>query len=178
MPGKTRFISLSPLSKGGDTLTVKIPLSSGRYYLIENRQPIGFDTVLPDSGILILRVDPMVQEGSGTVRVMNANPAVPNFSQATFRLDRKKGNIFIDKKHDVVVMPLWSAGEKQNLLVTTQEQSADALKSALMIQEIMDRHPKPRNQQMDQLIKNYVRIFRRYDFKGCRQQLTKKNPSL
>lgn len=169
MPGNTRFVSLSPLSKRGDTLTIKIPLSSGRYYLIENRQPVGFDTVLPDSGILILKVNPRVQEGSGTVQVMNANAAVPYFSQATFRLDRRKGNIFVDKKNDVAVIPLWSDGENQNLLITTQTQSADALKSALLIQKIMDRYPKPRTRRQDRLIKKCIGIFKSYDFKVCGQ---------
>ena len=76
---------------------MKIPLPRGRYYLVENRQPIGYDRILPDSGILILKVDPNVREGSGTVRVMNADPDSPNFSHATFRLDRENRGLFIDK---------------------------------------------------------------------------------
>ena len=66
IPGKTRFVSLSPLSKIGDTLAIKVPLSWGRYYLIENRQPVGFDEVLPDSGILILKVNPEAHLERGT----------------------------------------------------------------------------------------------------------------
>lgn len=168
-PGQTRFVSLSPLSKKGDTLAIKVPLSSGSYYLIENRQPIGFDEVLPDSGILILKINPRVQEGSGTVRVINANSNYPYFSKAAFRLDRGRSNIFVDKKHDVAVIPLWSEGENQNVLVTTPEESANALESALLIQELLDLYPEPWSKKQDHLIKKCIRAFKNFDFKTCCQ---------
>jgi len=169
MPGQTQFVSLSPLSKNGDILAIKVPLSSGHYYLIENRQPVGFDEVLPDSGILILKVNPKAQEGSGTVRVINANSDYPYFSQAAFRLDRRKSNIFVDKKHDVCVIPLWSEGENQNVLVTTPEESTNALKSALLIQELLECSPEPWSKEQDHLIKKCIRAFRNYNFKTCCQ---------
>lgn len=169
MPGRTRFVSLSPLSKKGDTLAIKVPLSSGRYYLIENRQHVGFDKVLPDSGILILKVNPIAQEGSGTVRVINANSNYPYFSRAAFRLDRGKSNIFVDKKHDVAVIPLWSEGENQNVLVTTPEESTNALKSALLIQKLLDFYPEPWSKEQDHLIKKCIRAFKNFDFKTCYQ---------
>jgi hypothetical protein len=40
-PGETATAFLAPLSKGGETLVVKVPLSGGQYYLIENR-PTGY----------------------------------------------------------------------------------------------------------------------------------------
>ena len=169
MPGETRFVSLSPLSKNGDTLVIKVPLSWGYYYLIENRQPVGFDTVLPDSGILILKVNPRAQEGSGTVRVMNANSNYSHYSQAAFRLDRGKGTIFIDKKHGVAVIPLWSEGDNQNVLVTTPKKSGTALRSALLIQELLDLYPKPRKKKQDQLIKRCISAFKSFHFKACIQ---------
>ena len=45
-PGETAVAFLSPLGAGGETLVVKIPLSWGNYYLVENRQPVGFDRAL------------------------------------------------------------------------------------------------------------------------------------
>ena len=171
-PGQTRFVSLSPLSKNGDTLTVKVPLSSGLYYLIENRQRVGFDKILPDSGILILKINPRAQEGSGTVRIINANSNHPLFSRAAFRLDRRKSNIFVDEKHDVAVIPLWSEGENQNVLVTTPKESTHALKSALLIQELLDIYPEPWSSEQDQLIKKCITAFKNFDFKTC-CQLTK-----
>ena len=168
-PGQTRLVSLSPLSENGDTLAIKVPVSRGRYYLIENRQPVGFDEVLPDSGILILKVDPKVQEGSGTVRVVNANPDYSHYSQAAFRLDRREGNIFVDEKHDFAVIPLWRNGKNQNVLVTTPEESANALRSALLIQELLALYPEPRAEEHNQLIKNCIGAFRDFDFGTCRR---------
>ena len=169
MPGETRFISLSPLSQNGEALVIKVPLSWGYYYLIENRQPIGFDKVLPDSGILILKVNTLVYEGSGTVQVMNANSNYPHYSQAAFKLDRQKGNIFVDKNHDIAVIPLWSDGENQNVLVTTPEKSSSALRSALLIQELLNLYPKPQEKKQDQLIKKCIRAYKNFDFKACGQ---------
>lgn len=169
MPGQTRFVSLSPLSQNGDTLTIKIPLSSGHYYLIENRQPVGFDKFLPDSGILILKVNPLTYEGSGTVRVMNANSNDPYFSQAAFRLDRKKGNIFLDKKNDMAVIPLWREGKNQNVLVTTPEEATSALKAALLIQKLLDLYLEPWSREEGQFIKKVINAFKKFDFKTCCQ---------
>jgi len=135
-PGETIYAFLSPLAKKGDTLVVKIPLKQGRYYLIENRQPIGFDRILPDSGILILKVDPQKTGGSDPVRIMDADPSSSNFSQATFRIDRSNRNIFIDKEINVAIIPLWSEKGHQGVLVTSTEKSSDALKAALTIEKL------------------------------------------
>ncbi len=104
-PGETRGAFLSPLAQGGDNLVIKIPLPNGKYYLIENRQKIGFDKVQPDSGILVLKVDPAAQEGSGTVRILDADPGSANFSHATFRLEKENRQIFLDKDNGLVVIP-------------------------------------------------------------------------
>jgi hypothetical protein len=168
-PGQPRFVTLSPLSKSGDTLAIKVPLSRGQYYLIENRQPLGFDRVLPDSGVLILKVNPRAQEGAGTVRVMNANPIYSQFSEATFRLDRSKGNVFVDEKDHVAVIPLWNDGDNQNVLITTPEKSSSARESAELIQTLLDRHPEPRTIVQEELIKECIGAFKDLDFATCRQ---------
>jgi len=168
-PGETTYTSLSPLSQKGNMLAVKIPLKGNRYYLVENRQPIGFDRVLPDSGLLILNVDPNSPEGYGTVKVMNADKDSPHFSRATFRLDRNNRNLFIDKGANVAIIPLWTEEENQGVLITSPEKSADALKAALMIQKLMNRYPQPRGKEEGQLIEGCVACFKRFDFKTCYQ---------
>jgi hypothetical protein len=120
-PGETRRVILSPLEKRGDILVIKIPLHSGLYYLVENRQPIGFDRVLPDSGILVLRVNPDAAEGTGTVKVMDGDPDSPHFSHATYRSDRKGRTTFIDKENRVAVVTLGPKGEGLEVLVTTPD---------------------------------------------------------
>jgi len=173
-PGATQTVFLAPLSKGGRTLAVKIPLSgrwSGgrRYYLVENRQPIGYDRLLPDCGILVLEVNPDVREGSGTVKVVDADPASPYFSHATFRLDRNRRNTFIDKKQDVAIIPLWPDKGTLGVLITTPEKAPDALRTALTIQQLLKRFPEPRGAGEQKAIEESIASFKRSDFKTCRE---------
>ena len=126
--GETAVVFLSPLSTGGETLAIKIPLSWGKYYLVENRQPVGFDRALPDSGILVLKVDPDAQEGYGTVKIMDATPGSAHFRQATFRFDDGTRRIF--KEDDVAVIPLWEEGNRLGVIVTTPGKSAEAMEAA------------------------------------------------
>jgi hypothetical protein len=174
-PGSTQWTFLSPLSKKGKTLAVKIPLKRGlggdwsHYYLVENRQPIGYDRILPDSGILVLRVNLDVMEGSGTVKVMDADPDSQYFSHATFRLDQNNRNAFIDKKNNLAIIPLWPEKENQGVLITTPAKSSDALKAALMIRKLFQRFPEPRGQEEAKAIKECVASFKKSDFETCWQ---------
>lgn len=69
--GQTATIKLEPLEhKTSGTLAIKIPLTATAYYLLENRQQVGYDGILPGSGVLILYVDELVPEGNGQVRVV------------------------------------------------------------------------------------------------------------
>jgi hypothetical protein len=122
-PGETRRALLWPLAEQGKILAVKIPISADQYYLVENRQPIKYDRVLPDSGILILKVDPNAVEGTGTARIMDADSTSPNFTHATYRADRKGRQKFIDRVNNVAVVALRSEGKKQLILITTPEQA-------------------------------------------------------
>lgn len=182
-PGSTQLAFLSPLSKKGETMVVKIPLKGRRgnggdhYYLVENRQLTGYDRLLPDSGILVLKVNPAVMEGSGTVKVMDADPDFPNFSHATFRLDRSNRNSFIDKENNVAIIPLWSDKGTQGVLITTPEKSSDALKAALMIQKLLQRFPEPRGKEEMQSIEECIVFFKNSDFKKCCQVAQKASKS-
>jgi M6 family metalloprotease-like protein len=168
-PGETSFAALSPLSQKGSLAAAKIPLSRGRYYLVENRQPIGFDRILPDSGLLILKVDPSAPEGYGTVRVMDADKNAPHFSRATFRLDRDNRNLFVDKDANVAVIPLWPEGDHQGVLITTPEMSSDALNAARMIQKLMDRYPGAGGGEGKRIMEESLACFKRYEFRRCRE---------
>jgi hypothetical protein len=174
-PGSTQCAFLSPLSKKGKTLAVKIPLRPrgigdwSHFYLVENRQPIGYDLILPDRGLLILKVNLDSIEGSGTVKVMDADPDSPYFSHATFKLGGNNRNAFIDKKINVAIIPLWSEKGNQGVLVTTPERSSDALKAALMIRELFQRFPEPRGKKEGKFIEECVESFKRSDFRTCYQ---------
>jgi hypothetical protein len=168
-PGDTACTFLSPLANKGNTLVVKIPLGSGRYFLVENRQPIGSDRALPDSGLLVLKVDPEVREGSGTVRIMDADPQAHHFSRATYKLDESRRNLFEDKQNKVSIIPLWSEGESMGVLVTSPDRSREALDAALKIQKLLSRFPEPRPQGRERLVRNCLAAFKRFDFKASAQ---------
>jgi M6 family metalloprotease-like protein len=83
-PGENRVVKLAPLADNEGTLVIKVPLQDGTYYLLENRQKSPGDPVLPTTGLLILHVDEAREDGDGIVRVVDANPKVPDFGAATF----------------------------------------------------------------------------------------------
>lgn len=168
-PGDTSCTFLTPLSRKGTTLVVKIPLSGGQYYLVENRQPIGSDRMLPDSGLLVLKVDPHVQEGSGTAKVMNADPQAHHFSKATFRLEDSRRNLLEDKPNRLAIVPLWSEGDILGVLVTTPEKSGEALDAALKIKKLLARSPEPRSQARQRLVQDCLTAFKDFDFKTSAQ---------
>ena len=93
-----------------------------------HRQPINYDRILPDSGILILKVDLNAVEGTGTVKVMDADPSSPGFKHATYRPDQRNRNAFIDKENNVAILTLRMEGGKLEVLVTTTEKAFMHLK--------------------------------------------------
>lgn len=171
--GETLYTHLSPLSRNGSVRVVKIPLEGGSYYLLENRQPIGFDSVLPDHGLLVLKVDPDSPEGYGTVRVMNAEPNSPHFSRATFRMDQNKRNLFLDQEANLAILPLWTEGENLGVLITTPEKSRHALQAAWMIRKLKELCPEPRRKETHRLLEECMDCFKRYDFAACCQSARK-----
>jgi len=66
----SKDVGINPLESGTGTLAVKIPLSTSTYYLIEVRRKTGFDSALPDEGVLIFLVDESRGNGDGILRYM------------------------------------------------------------------------------------------------------------
>jgi M6 family metalloprotease-like protein len=80
-------ITLSPLEAPSSQVQVVIlPVISGKYYLIEVRQQLGFDQYLPSHGVLITEVNEKLPPQSGMVKVVNANPKAPGLGNATFKV--------------------------------------------------------------------------------------------
>lgn len=89
-PGEKAELVLGPLEdSSAKTLVVKIPITASTYYLVENRQPIGFDKNLPGSGVLVLFADDSVAEcrhGKAPVKLVAADPSVPHLEGAAFEV--------------------------------------------------------------------------------------------
>jgi hypothetical protein len=118
-PGENREVLLGPLEDGtSETLAVKIPLSETTYYLVENRQPIGFDKYLPGSGVLIMYCDDRIPEcryGKSPVKLVNANPSIPNLEGAAFDLGRRDS--FTDEKNHLQIRLLEKKGKTYKIIV-------------------------------------------------------------
>lgn len=105
-PGETRIVTLDPLARGHGTLGVRIPIDRYRYILLENRQPVGGDQVLPSGGMLVLEVDTTINEGAGIVKVADANPKVPGLNQAPFQINAGEHRFYENRKVGVAAAPL------------------------------------------------------------------------
>ena len=121
-PGEKAEFVLGPLEEGSsDVLAVKIPVSATTYYLVENRQPIGFDKYLPGSGVLIMFADDGVLEchrGKAPVKLVNANPSVPHLEGAAF--DIGKNASFSDNANRVTVQLKEKVGSSYRLFVSNR----------------------------------------------------------
>ncbi|MEW6355978.1 MAG: hypothetical protein AB1696_06625 [Planctomycetota bacterium] len=119
-PGQKVEVILGPLEDGSsETLVVKIPLSPTTYYLIENRQPIGFDRNLPGSGVLIMYADDGVAEcrhGKAPVRLVNADPAVAHLEGAAF--DIGKRDSFQDENNGISIRLKEKVGASYRILIS------------------------------------------------------------
>ena len=129
-PEQVALVRLAPLAQGGPLLGVKIPLASRRCLLVENRQPLKLDRVLPASGIMIYEVDESREEGTGQVQAKNADPSAPNFSRAPFGVEGQARLAFVDRKADVAVVPIIRQGNDYVVLVTGASQAEAAQKIA------------------------------------------------
>lgn len=111
-PGQTEELLLGPLADpAAGILAVRIPLSATTSYLIENRQPLGFDRHLPGSGVLVMRTDDSVGEcrhGRSPVRLVDADPSAPRLTGAAF--DAGARNTFTDRGNNVKIQVLEQVG--------------------------------------------------------------------
>lgn len=126
-PGESRAVTLKPLGGGKGTLVIKIPGRGGTYYLLENRQNLPGDPVLPANGLLVLHVDESREDGDGIVRVVDANPEVSDFGAATFGLSRgQKPSLSLQQ--DVAIEILWQQGMDLTVMVTDRSSAPEGEK--------------------------------------------------
>jgi M6 family metalloprotease-like protein len=119
-PGQEEEIVLGPLEEvSSQILSVKIPVSPTTYYLIENRQPLGFDQNLPGRGVLIMVADDNVAEcrfGRAPVKLMNANPSIPYLEGAAF--DIGGSTVFQDDNNKIKIRLKEKIGQSYKILIS------------------------------------------------------------
>jgi len=110
--GEEAEVLLGPLhDASAGTVAIKVPVSPTRYYLVENRQPVGYDENLPASGVLILSADDDIAEcrhGRAPVRLVDARPSEPRLEGAAF--DAGEKNVFRDAANQVTIRVVEQAG--------------------------------------------------------------------
>lgn len=120
-PGGTKEIVLGLLEDGtAATLAIRIPLSASSYYLVENRQRIGFDRVLPGSGVLIMRADDTIAEcrhGRAPVKLVDADPSRPHLEGAAFDLGKRPS--YVDETHGLKIELVQKTGRSYRIRVST-----------------------------------------------------------
>lgn len=118
--GETTELLLGPLEdRDSEILAIKIPLSETTYYLIENRQPIGFDKYLPGSGVLIMYADDTIAEcrqGKSPVKLINADPSVSYLEGASFDIGKKES--FIDERNRLKIQIMGKKGNSYKILIS------------------------------------------------------------
>ncbi len=122
---------LDPLEiNASNFATIKIPITTETYYMVEVRQKIGYDSSLPASGVLILYCDESLSSGNGIVKVKYSQ----SLPQATFT-EIAGNNIFIDNAHNinVTVLSAYSLSYRVsvNLIHVDQSPPTIAIKNAV-----------------------------------------------
>lgn len=116
---KAEFI-LGPLEDGSaEVLSAKILISDNTYYLIENRQPIGYDKNLPGSGVLIMYADDSIAEcrhEKAPVKLIDADSSVPHLEGAAFDIDKKSS--FKDEKNRIRIELKEKIGNSYRIIVS------------------------------------------------------------
>ncbi|MBI4189245.1 MAG: hypothetical protein HY525_01755 [Betaproteobacteria bacterium] len=130
-PGETRELTLKPLASGSAPLVARIGLDARRYLLLENRQRMGMDAVLPTAGLVVLEVDTSRDEGTAIVRAANANPGVPRLYGAPLVPGAGERRVYRHAGMGVAIAPLAVEPDGTlRLVVTTPERINDFVRDA------------------------------------------------
>jgi M6 family metalloprotease-like protein len=133
-PGQTTTATLDPLdSATSSTLVIKIPLTSDTFYLVENRQKVGFGQYDPSTGVLISYTDDgykgECRHGQGPVQLMDANPSVPYLQGAAFNIGKKE--IFVDTQNNLAIILLRKVDLSYEIRITTADKADIASRSCV-----------------------------------------------
>ncbi len=134
-PGESRAVTLQPLGGGQGTLVIRVSGRSGVYYLLENRQRVPADPVLPAGGLLVLHVDESREDGDGIVRVLDADPKVSDFGAATFGVNAGQ-TPSAHLLQDVALEALWQRDTDLTVMVTKRSLAPEVQAIAKRIRTI------------------------------------------
>ena len=174
LPGEQILTILDPLERPTSGIqSVLIYVSATTYFIVENRQPIGFDEVLPDKGILVSYVDEAKYwSGNGPVVVQGADPGNgPRWQMLhpTFDIGPGKKDQFTNQTYDLAIALLDRKGDsyliavgKPNFIESTRSAHSQAselvtkAESALAGAKVRDYHSEQARALIDQATTRYL----------------------
>jgi len=74
---------LNQLGDASGPRALRLRAADSTYYLFEARAKVGVDRYLPDTGVLITRIDEAKNSGEGIVRVVDCHPETKSINDAT-----------------------------------------------------------------------------------------------
>jgi M6 family metalloprotease-like protein len=148
LPGQNGAAMIQPLERPTSGVDAVIVYIDGvRYFIVENRQPVGFDRVLPDRGILISYVDESKYwRGNGPVVVQDAHPesgprwqlphptfnlgpnAIPEYTNSTYNVSVS----LLDMVNDSYVVAFGKPGD-MSAAKTAYQTAKQSLKQAQLL---------------------------------------------
>jgi hypothetical protein len=111
--------SIQALNLIGDTSgprALKIATKGPIYYLVEVRERVGVDEYLPDSGVLITRVDEARGSGEGMVRVIDCNPGTRSIDDAACRIN----DSWEDRQNSIYVKVIGEQGTSFTIAIASK----------------------------------------------------------
>ncbi len=79
--------TLSQIDDSDGTRVLQLATQDRSYYMIEVREKVGVDKHLPDSGVLITRIDESKGSGKGIVKVVDCHPETETIDDAACKAD-------------------------------------------------------------------------------------------
>jgi len=131
-PGNIKSIKIRPhRSLSNETMLLKIQISPKQYYLVEVRERTGYDSVLPDEGVLIIFVDELLESGQGPIRLIDANPATKSLDDAPFDLGPGENAVFTNFERGIGLVLQQKARDGYLIHLTKAEQVEEARELSL-----------------------------------------------
>jgi len=133
--GESKTVKVDPLEIANQsTYAIKIWVGGQLCYFVEVRQQVGFDTVLPDYGVLVYLVDEGKKGISlGTVLpgflvVKDGNPDTPTLDDATLDLRVNKKAGFFDRERNLSIVVTGRSGSSYTVFVGPVSQGDTVLR--------------------------------------------------
>jgi len=119
---------LNGLQEATGPRALKVRTTGSGYYLFEARARVGLDEYLPNTGVLITRIDESKESGEGIVQVMDCHPGTKSIDDATCKVNES----WSDKSENIYVKFIGKQGS--SYIVAVASRPITALKGTYMVE--------------------------------------------